>query len=111
MINYTTPTVHLIVEGVDITDKDVYVTLEQGCKELTKSGSDLIIEAETTDQEQTDTNITFVLSQEESARFDYNKNVSIQVNWIASNGVRAATEIKGIKVMKNLLGEVISYGD
>ena len=110
MINFTTPTIHLIVEGVDITGKEVYVTLEQGCRELTKSGSDLIVEAET-DQEQTDTNITFVLTQEESARFDHNNNVSIQVNWIASNGVRAATEIKGIKVMKNLLGEVISYGD
>lgn len=106
MINYTTPTIQLIVEGVDITGKDAYVTLEQGCKELTKSGSDLTVSAE-----DADTNITFVLTQEESAIFDPNKNVFIQVNWIASNGVRAATEIKAIGVMKNLLGEVINYGD
>lgn len=57
MINYTTPTIQLIVEGVDITGKDVYVTFEQQCKELTKSGSDLTVSAE-----ESDTNITFVLS-------------------------------------------------
>lgn len=110
MINFTTPTIHLIVEGVDITEKEVYVTLEQGCIELTKKGSDLILEAET-DQGITNTHITFVLTQRESARFNHNMNASVQVNWIGSNGVRAATEIKGIKVMKNLLGEVIGYGD
>ena len=110
MINYTTPTIKLIVEGVDITGKDIYVTLEQRCVKLIKKGSDLIVEAETIEQN-TDTIITFVLTQEESARFDFNKNVYIQVNWIASNGVRAATEIKAIGVMKNLLDEVISYGD
>ena len=52
MINYTTPTISLTVEGVDLSGMDVYVSLEQGQKELTKTGGDLIIEpiigAETT---------------------------------------------------------------
>ena len=46
MIKYTTPTISLIVEGVDISDKDVYVTLEQGRHKLTKKNADLIITTE-----------------------------------------------------------------
>ena len=110
MINYTTPTISLVVEGVDITEKDVYVTLEQGRIELTKTGTDLIMEAEQVEQV-TNTNITFTLTQTESALFNYNRNVAIQVNWISSAGVRDATEIKSIDVMRNLLDEVIEYGN
>lgn len=110
MINYTTPTISLTVEGVDLTGQDVYVTLEQGSKELTKSGSDLNITTETHDSV-TDTNISFALTQEESATFKFNLAVSVQVNWISASGVRAATEIKGISVMRNLLDEVIEYGN
>lgn len=110
MIKYTTPTITLVVEGADLTGKDIYATLEQGCRQLTKKGSDMTVSTEVVD-DRTDTVLTMVLSQEETATFDFNRNVSIQVNWIASNGVRAATEIKAILVMKNLLDEVISYGD
>lgn len=110
MINYTTPTISLTVEAVDLTGQDVYVTLQQGSHEMTKKGADLTVTTETHDQ-QTDTNITFVLSQAESASFKFNQAVSVQVNWINSSGVRAATEIKAIGVMRNLLDEVIAYGD
>lgn len=107
MINYTTPTISLVVEGTDISTHDVYVTLEQGKKKLTKSGADLHITTETHGQT-TDTNITMTLTQEESASFDYNRNVAIQVNYITSQGVRDATEMKNIGVMRNLLDEVIA---
>lgn len=110
MINYTTPSISLVVEAVDLTGQDVYVTLEQGSHELTKKGSDLIITTDTHSQ-QTDTEIVFTLSQTESASFDIGKSVCIQVNWINSSGVRDATEIKTISVMRNLLDEVISYGN
>ena len=106
MINYTTPSISLTVEGVDLSDQDVYVSLEQGTHELTKSGSDLIVDAD-----ENDTIITFTLTQEESASFNFGKSVSIQVNWISQDGVRDATEIKTIGVMRNLLDEVIQYGD
>lgn len=43
MINYTTPTISLTVEDIDLTGKDVYVTLEQGCNQLTKTGPQLAI--------------------------------------------------------------------
>ena len=110
MINYTTPTIHLIVEGVDISSDEIYVTLEQGQTELTKTGTDLTVTAVTVGQN-TDTDIVLVLSQEESASFNPCKNVMVQVNWISSAGVRDATEIKTINVMKNLLDEVIEYGN
>ena len=110
MINYTTPTISLTVEDVDLTGNDVYVSLEQGKTELTKTGTDLIIDTETQGQ-QTDTTITLTLSQTESASFDFGKSVSVQVNWINSSGVRDATEIKTIGVMRNLLDKVISYGN
>lgn len=109
MINFTTPTITLVVEGVDLTGKNIYATLEQGCRELTKKGSDMNITTETVG-ERTDTVLTMVLSQEESASFDFNKNAFVQVNWITAGGVRGATEIKKIDVMRNLLDEVIEYG-
>lgn len=106
MIKYTTPTISLIVEGVDITAHDIYVTLEQGTTELIKTGSDLIVSTD-----DGDTSIIFTLTQEESAMFDYNNRAAIQVNWITSTGVRCATEIKSIGVLRNLLDKVIGYGD
>lgn len=106
MINYTTPTISLIVEDVDITAHDIYVTLVQGTNELIKTGSDLTVSTD-----DGDTSIIFTLTQEESASFDYNNRAAVQVNWITSSGVRSATEIKSIGITKNLLDKVISYGD
>lgn len=106
MINYTTPTLHLIVEGIDLTGQEIYVTLEQSNRELTKSGEDLTV---TLDGE--DTKIEFTLSQEESASFQYSRSAQVQVNWISQNGVRGATNIAQIGVLKNLLDEVLDYGD
>lgn len=106
MINYTTPTISLIVEDVDITAHDIYVTLVQGTNELIKTGSDLIVSTD-----DGDTSIIFTLTQEESASFDYNNRAAVQVNWITSSGVRSATEIKSIGVMRNLLDKVVNYGD
>lgn len=106
MVNYTTPTISLIVEGVDITQHDIYVTIEQGKTELIKKGSDLIVS-----KDGEDTSIILTLTQEESAMFDYNNRAAVQVNWITSQGVRSATEIKTIRVLQNLLDKVVSYGD
>lgn len=106
MINYTTPTLHLTIENIDLTGQEIYVTLEQGKKEITKSGEDLTV---TLDGE--DTKIEFTLSQEESASFAYSRSAQIQVNWINQNGARGATNIAQIAVLRNLLDEVIEYGD
>ena len=109
MINYTTPTISLTVEGVDISTADIYASFEQGRTEMTKSGTDITVTTDTHDQI-TDTIVTMTLTQTESALFAFNKPVSVQVNWIFANGSRDATEIKVIPVMRNLLDEVIAYG-
>lgn len=110
MINYTTPTITLIVEGVDITNDDVYVSLKQGSIEITKTDADLTVNSETIG-EITNTKIEFTLTQQESAAFSTKDVVSAQVNWINADGVRAATGITTLKVRRNLLDEVINYGD
>lgn len=107
MINYTTPTITLTVDGVDISSNyDVYATLEQGAKKITKNGADLTLTAETVG-EFTHTTIEFELTQEESALFDYGRSCYAQVNWLDEHLKRAATDIKAIPVMRNLLDEVI----
>lgn len=109
MIRYTTPILPLEVEGIDLTtNEDVYVTLEQGSLELTKKGSDLTI---LYDAETDISTITFTLSQEETAAFALNRPVDVQVNFINASGVRDATNIATIPVMRNLLDKVINYGD
>ena len=109
MIRYTTPILPLEVEGIDLTDnEDVYVTLVQGSIELTKRDSDLTIEYSAETEIST---ITFSLSQEETAAFSLTKAVDIQVNYINASGVRDATNIAIIPVLRNLLDKVIRYGD
>ena len=109
MIRYTTPILPLEVEGIDLTsNEDVYVTLEQGSIELTKKGTDLTVQYNS----QTDiSTISFTLSQEESAAFNINKSVAIQVNFINASGVRDATNIATVPVLRNLLDKVINHGD
>lgn len=107
MINYTTPTITLEVEGVDLTqNQDVYVTMLQGNTELQKTGEDLDIS-----YAQEKSTIVLSLTQEESADFQPSRTVQVQVNWITDEGERGATNIATIKVFRNLLDEVISYGD
>lgn len=109
MIRYTTPILPLEVEGIDLTaNGDVYVTLEQGSLELTKKGADLTVSY---DAESDLSTITFTLSQEETAAFNINRSVDVQVNFINSAGVRDATNIATVPVLRNLLDKVISYGD
>lgn len=109
MIRYTTPLLPLEVEGIDLTqNEDVYVTLEQGDNELTKSGTDLTIAY---DAETEMSTIDFTLSQAETAAFYLGKAVDIQVNFINAAGRRDATNIVTIPVMRNLLDKEIHYGD
>ena len=110
MINYTTPTLHLTVEDIDITAHEVYVSLEQGRTEVTKTGSDLSMTAET-EQGHTNTYIDVMLTQEESASFNWGRPCDVQVNWITASDIRAATFIETIPVMRNLMDKVVHYGD
>lgn len=109
MIQYTTPTITLIIEGVDIFDNDIYVSLEQRepkLVELTKTGGDLDVRTEVVG-ERTDTIIDCYLTQEETAGFDIRTKVAVQVNWIDGDGVRAATEMAFLRIAPNLLDKVL----
>lgn len=109
MIRYTTPLLPLEVEGVDLTgDNDVYVTMVQDRVKLTKTGSELTISY---DSEKDMTTINLGLTQKESASFDLDSPVLVQVNFINAAQVRDATSIAKIPVMRNLLDKEIRYGD
>lgn len=108
MIRYTTPTLILEVEK-DLTDVDVYVSLEQprgkqfdpikipsSAKELNDEGNTLLY-------------LTF--TQEMTGSLKVGSQLKIQINWINSLGVREATDTRSISVTDNLLEEVISYGN
>ena len=99
MITYTTPTITLIAAGVLITDAEVYVTIAQGSKKLTKTDATL-------EYTQSDTIVKVTLTQEETGAFEYDREVKVQVNWI-TDGVRAATKIERVDCFENLLDEVI----
>ena len=106
MIRYTTPTLYSTVKSVDLTvGYDVYVSLKQDVQ-IDKSGEDLTLELVGED-----TLISFKLSQLESAMFNFDKRVLVQINAIDENGNRLATGIKEVPVMRNLLDKEISYGD
>lgn len=110
MIKYTTPLLPLEVEGIDLTsDYDVYVTITQkGRPEVTKTGSDLTM---TYDAPNTTTFIDFTMTQTETANFEEDREAEIQVNFVDENGVRDATDIATIPVLRNLLERTIEHGN
>lgn len=99
---YTTPPIGLLVKGFDITQKDVYVTVEQCDVQITLTGEQLTMTATETG----DTQITFALSQEEAGSLSIKAPAEIQVNWM-DDGTRKATQIAKVRVFENLLDEVI----
>ena len=102
---YTSPTQELIVEGIDLTNAEIYVSYRQKCVSLVFSGDDLQVEAVTED-ERTDTKISVHMSQEMTAKFRADEDVEVQVNWIL-DGQRNATIIAKFGIQRNLLEAVI----
>lgn len=107
MIRGTTPTFTFTItnETVDLTAaENVYVTIKQGSKEITKSGEDLDVEARV---------VSVFLNQEESLSLSETMDAEVQINWTYLDPVdntivrRAATKVKSIKVTKQLLKRVI----
>lgn len=104
MRQYTTPTLPLTVEGVDLTDCDyVWVTLsDKAGAVVTKENPEMTLDGE-------DTEIEITLTQAETGQFAANQRVDVEVNWMKS-GVRGATEIAQIMVEENLLKEILPNG-
>lgn len=107
MIRGTTPTFTFTINSqtLDLTEaENVYVTIKQGSKEITKTGEDLDVSP---------TVVSVFLNQEESLSLRETMDAEVQINWTYLDPVdntiirRAATKIKSIKVAKQLLKRVI----
>ena len=99
MRRYTTPTLELVVEGVDLTAMSVWVTIEQHRRKVT-------IDQPDTDCDGEDTTILVPLSQEQTSAMKVG-SARVQVNWTDGHGYRNATEIATVDVEENLLQEVL----
>lgn len=101
MIQFTTPTLHLVVEGADLTAHEVYVTVSQGGRELTISDGEVTLEGD-------DTHVRCPLTQEQTGGMRHGK-ARVQINWVDQSGHRSATTIGEIEVGDNLLQRVVAY--
>lgn len=111
MIRGTTPTFTLKLRSindqpcqVDLNEADnIYFTISQGCKTITKSGEDLELADGQT--------VLVYLSQEESIGLRDKMKTEIQLNWTykdsAGNARRAATKVREIALDKQLIQKVI----
>lgn len=99
MRRYTTPTVTVEVEGVDLTASTVLVTFQQRSNRLTVEGPTMTLQGE-------DTIISVPLSQLQTGGFAEG-SVEVQVNWLDGYGHRDATTVGAIQVERNLLAEVV----
>ncbi len=99
MRRFTTPTLTITVEGVNLTEQEVMVTFRQRIRTFT-------IESPTMELVDEDTVISVPLSQLQTGGFSEG-SVEVQINWLDGYGHRDATTIGTIQVERNLLAEVV----
>ena len=99
----TTPTITIRVKGEDFDGSMLYVTLEQGAIQLTKTGSDALVTPT-----KTGSTVAIFLTQEETLMFTKG-TARIQIRWINSSGIADASPIKNIEVNPILLEGVIVW--
>ena len=101
----TTPDYLLTIDKYDLTDTTVFVTLEQGSRELTLTGDRLDIQY---DAEHECSQIIFRLTQQETLSFG-DGIAKIQVRFIDESGTALETKICTVAVKPVLYEEVIAY--
>lgn len=101
MRRYTTPTLPLIVQGIDLTGADVWVTLAQKAHIITVDDANMELD------EDGNTVISVDLTQFQTAEFREG-TMKVQVNWIDELGRRNASNEALITVDGNLLDRVLS---
>lgn len=101
----TTPTYALTVDGFDLTDKTVYVTIAQGTRKITLTNDRLAITSD-----ETGSSAIFELSQAETLAFK-NGSASVQMRFIDSAGEAWATDIGSLSIDPVLLEREIAYAD
>jgi len=104
MRRYTTPTLELVVQGIDLTGYEVYVTLCQQGDEITTQ-----VAPEDMAHGEDGTTITVDYTQEQTASLEEGR-AKVQVNWLDGEGRRNATNIATVRVDGNLLGRTVGNG-
>lgn len=102
MIQFTTPTDVYKVKGVDLSNCKVWVSYQQGTRELD-------VEADTVSYDGSDTTVSVSLTQRQTAKFRAGRKVKVQVNWVYIDGKRDATVQAEVDVIGNLLERELSY--
>lgn len=97
----TTPTLTCKIDGADLTDCHIFITLRQG-------GYELDIEDPEVVATETGCTITVILTQEQTLKFKAGI-VEVQIRWITSDGTALATNIQEVEVYKILKQGVINY--
>lgn len=100
-IRYTTPTIELQIDGIDLTSCDLSVSFSQGVQRLDVQPSRVTYDG--------DTHILVELSQEQTALF-FEGSVKAQVNWLDPAGNRDATKIASLEWYGNLMNKVVRHG-
>lgn len=99
MIPYTTPTLELTIDGVDLTGLTSFVTLVQGETALT-------IEDPPATYDGHRTTLAVTLTQAQTALFERGA-ADVQVNWLDLRGMRNATIVRSIPIGTQLLDSVL----
>lgn len=110
----TTPALDIILNQEAIQDCTVYVTIDQGSRQLMKTNyhkdpSIIVVPIYDEEGTQIGSNITVILSQAETLwlRPGHGK---VQVRWIGEDGIADSSEIARIEIPKSLYKGVIAYG-
>lgn len=96
----TTPTISFTFadQTIDLTQAtNVYVTFRSGMKKVTKTGTDIEVQARA---------VGVYLEQKETLAF-MEGPVKVQINWTGANGRRAASKVKEIEISEQLLDKVV----
>lgn len=103
---YTTPTLELSVEGVDLANCEVLLTLRQGRRILDiKQNAFQRFEMDGDTAE-----IDVTLTQQQSGMFKEGEAVEVQLNYIDENGYRGDTSIVTTTFGRNLHESVMRHG-
>ena len=110
MYRGTTPTLILKVPKHDLTDKTVFVSIQdQTKKTITKTGSDLIVAFDSETEGSEYSLITCILTQEDTLAIQPG-NAVCQIRFIDSNGIALATKKAHIDVEDVIYKAVIAHG-
>ena len=110
MIAWTTPTIPIVIEGVENVTPDmlnnlrIEITIAQDCNQITLEPTNV------TPRDTTSIVCELNLTQLQTGGF-HAGGVHVQANLIDTNDLRAASTFKDVMIGSNLLPKVVNYAD